>query len=63
MKKLFALIVLVCLALLVCGVAAAENDGWTVEGTHLCYYKDGAKVTGTVFQLMGQSTILLMKVI
>jgi len=47
MKKTWWLLLTVLLVALCAVIGAnAEIDRWVKEGTHLCYYKNGAKVTG-----------------
>ena len=48
MRKTWWLLLIVLLVALCAAIGAdAETDGWVKEGNYLCYYKDGAKVTGT----------------
>ena len=48
MRKTWWLLLTVLLVALCAAIGAnAETDGWVKEENHLCYYKDGAKVTGT----------------
>ena len=47
MKKRFVLLCIILLYISVLAVANADTNGWVKEESHLVYYKNGTKVTGT----------------